>query len=70
MHFSMSVRSLRVALYTSWHFISLQIFELTDFNKKHKSISMKPFNFAVILKLSNAQLQEKVFRVSFDFCCD
>ena len=45
--------------------ISLQVFEITDFNKKHKSISMKPFNFAVILKLSKAQLQEKAFKVHY-----
>ena len=41
-----------------------QIFELTDFNKKHKNISFKPLNFAVMLKMSNTQLHEKSFRVS------
>ncbi|XP_052081772.1 nucleolar complex protein 2 homolog isoform X4 [Mytilus californianus] len=40
----------------------LEVFELTDFNKKHKSISFKPLNFACILKLSKAQLVEKSFK--------
>ncbi|CAG2242680.1 NOC2 [Mytilus edulis] len=39
-----------------------KVFELTDFNKKHKSISFKPLNFACILKLSKAQLVEKSFK--------
>ncbi len=37
---------------------------MTDFNKKHKNESFKPFNFACILKMSKAQLHEKAFRVS------
>ncbi|KAK7004747.1 nucleolar complex protein 2 [Biomphalaria glabrata] len=40
----------------------LEIFEQIDFNKRHKAISMKPFNFAVILKFSKAQLNEKAFK--------
>ncbi|CAH1240335.1 NOC2L [Branchiostoma lanceolatum] len=40
----------------------LQVFEQTDFNKKHSKTSVKPLNFAVMLKLSNAQLQEQAFR--------
>jgi len=40
----------------------LDIFQMTDFNKKHTSLNFKPFNFAVILKLSQGQLKEKGFR--------
>ncbi|CAG5117783.1 unnamed protein product [Candidula unifasciata] len=40
----------------------LEIFEQTDFNRKHKNISLKPFNFAVILKFSKTQLGEKAFK--------
>lgn len=43
-----------------------QVVEQTDFNKRHKSVSFKPFNFACILKFSKAQLQEKAFKVSID----
>ncbi|XP_078696761.1 nucleolar complex protein 2 homolog [Branchiostoma floridae x Branchiostoma belcheri] len=39
-----------------------QVFEQTDFNKKHSKTSVKPLNFAVMLKLSKAQLQEQAFR--------
>ena len=40
----------------------LEVFEQTDFNKRHKTVSFKPFNFAVILKFTKAQLHEKAFK--------
>ncbi|XP_045162524.2 nucleolar complex protein 2 homolog isoform X2 [Mercenaria mercenaria] len=40
----------------------VEVFELTDFNKKHKSLSFKPVNFACILKFTKPQLQEKSFK--------
>ena len=41
-----------------------QVFEMTDFNKRPKAVSMKPLNFACILKLSKPQLTERSFKVS------
>ncbi|XP_041377576.1 LOW QUALITY PROTEIN: nucleolar complex protein 2 homolog [Gigantopelta aegis] len=40
----------------------LEVFELTDFNKKHSSVGFKPFNFACILKFSKTQVTEKGFK--------
>ncbi|XP_033642128.1 nucleolar complex protein 2 homolog [Asterias rubens] len=40
----------------------LEIFETTDFNKKHTSVSFRPMNFAVMLKVSKSQLNERGFK--------
>ncbi|XP_077998776.1 nucleolar complex protein 2 homolog [Glandiceps talaboti] len=40
----------------------LEVFEQTEWNKKHSTVSFKPLNFAVILKLSKSQLHERGFK--------
>lgn len=61
------IRSLNVLSAATGVFIPLlplltEVFDITDFNKKHTSMSFKPFNFAVVLRLSKAQIMEKGFR--------
>lgn len=40
----------------------LEVFDITDFNKKHATISVKQLNFAFLLKLNKQQLNDKAFK--------
>lgn len=40
----------------------LEVFDITDFNKKHATISVKQLNFSFILKLNKQQLNDKSFK--------
>ena len=40
----------------------LEVFDITDFNKKHATISVKQMNFSFILKLNKQQLHDKTFK--------
>ena len=40
----------------------LEVFDITDFNKKHATISVKPLNMSFLLKLSKQQLHDKSFK--------
>ncbi len=40
----------------------MEVFDITDFNKRHATISVKPLNFSFILKLNKQQLQDKSFK--------
>lgn len=40
----------------------LEVLDITDFNKKHATISVKQLNFSFILKLNKQQLQDKSFK--------
>lgn len=43
-------------------FLVFKIFDLTDFNKQHATISAKNLNFSFILKLNKQQLADKAFK--------
>lgn len=40
----------------------LEVFDITDFNKKHATISVKQVNFTFLLKLNKQQLHDKSFK--------
>ncbi len=41
----------------------MKVFEQTDFNKRHKTASEKPINFRFLLRLSKAEMADRVFKV-------
>jgi nucleolar complex protein 2 len=40
----------------------LEIFDITDFNKNHATMSSRAVNFSFLLKLSKQQLHDKSFK--------
>jgi hypothetical protein len=44
----------------------LEVFDITDFNKKHATISVKQLNFAFLLKLNKQQLNDLTIQVRRD----
>ncbi len=40
----------------------LEVFDITDFNKKHATASVKQLNLSFILKLNKQQLNDKTFK--------
>ena len=40
----------------------LEVFDITDFNKSHQTISVKNINFSFIIKLNKQQMHDKAFK--------